>query len=105
MSFATPVEVVAQQQKNEIEGYSRNDKNQNNPGNLSTTSNKQTDDVSGGSRRTRVYGDIIKKWREAAELAAVARGGPRPRSSHDRVLGGQALSTRQVNRSTVVVYY
>lgn len=44
------------------------------------------------SRRNRVYDDIMRKWKQAVPGPTL----PRPRSSHPRVLGGQALSTRQV---------
>ncbi|CAN0501887.1 unnamed protein product, partial [Laminaria digitata] len=43
------------------------------------------------ARRNRVYDSLLRKWKQAAPSAE-----PRPRSSHPRVLGGQALITRQV---------
>lgn len=43
------------------------------------------------TRRNRVYESLLRKWMQAAPSAE-----PRPRSSHPRVLGGQALTTRQV---------
>lgn len=104
MSGATPANCVAQQQRLQDKCCPRYAGDQNNP---TTSDNEQNNDTGGGSRRTRVYRVIIKKWKEAAKLAAAARGGPRPRSSHDRVLGGQALFTRQVDRARciTVMYY
>ncbi len=48
-------------------------------------------DVSDSSRRNRVYDSIIRQWEQVASSPA-----PKPRSSHRRILGGQALPTRQV---------
>lgn len=42
-------------------------------------------------RRSRVYDDLMRKWQQA-----LSSTGPKPRSSHARVLGGEALTTRQV---------
>lgn len=47
--------------------------------------------VLGSARRHRVYDNIINQWKQAASSAV-----PKPRSSHPRVLGGEALTTRQV---------
>lgn len=43
------------------------------------------------ARRNKVYDKIMKQWEQAASSLV-----PMPRSSHRRVLGGQALPTRQV---------
>lgn len=48
-------------------------------------------DVNDSSRRNRVYDNIMRQWEQAASSPA-----PKPRSSHRRILGGQALPTRQV---------
>ncbi|CAN0349411.1 unnamed protein product, partial [Ectocarpus sp. 12 AP-2014] len=45
---------------------------------------------SGSARRSRVYDSIMAQWKQAASSTV-----PAPRSSHRRVLGGQALPTRQ----------
>lgn len=44
------------------------------------------------ARRNRVYNDLMRKWKHVSSSAT-----PKPRSSHARVLGRQALSTRQVS--------
>lgn len=43
------------------------------------------------ARRSQVYDSIMAQWKKAASSTV-----PAPRSSHRRVLGGQALPTRQV---------
>lgn len=43
------------------------------------------------ARRNRVYDNIMRQWEKVASSMV-----PMPRSSHRRVLGGQALPTRQV---------
>lgn len=47
--------------------------------------------TSTSKRRNRVYDNIMGQWKQAASSYV-----PSPRSSHQRVLGGQALPTRQV---------
>ena len=44
------------------------------------------------ARRNKVYDNIMRQWEKAASSMV-----PMPRSSHRRILGGQALPTRQAS--------
>lgn len=53
-----------------------------------------SDAACSGARRNKVYTNIMRQWEKAASSMV-----PMPRSSHRRVLGGQALPTRQVTQT------
>lgn len=78
--------------------------NQDGPEQCSSTSTSSTDiseqlplagdarsSTCSSARRNKVYDNIMRQWEQAASSMV-----PMPRSSHRRVLGGEALPTRQV---------
>ncbi|CAN0218272.1 unnamed protein product [Scytosiphon promiscuus] len=61
---------------------------------LCAVSESTSSRITASARRNEVYEKIMKEWQEAASSAI-----PRPRSSHRRILGGQALPTRERGES------
>lgn len=61
-------------------------------GQLASLASDARSSACSSARRNKVYDNIMRQWEKAASSMV-----PMPRSSHRRVLGGQALPTRQVS--------